>query len=282
MPAAVAASREAVAIRLAAREARQQVDAGKAVEGLGDGDALGHRRTDRRCGRGSVNCVGPGRLRGERQDCRAVLHQALVGLVGAIPLQHGEFRMVQRAALAVAEDAGEFEDPRLARRQQLLAGEFRRGAQIERRVRRRPAPTSSVAKACRWASLPGETCSAGVSTSTKSRAANQPRSAAMMRLRASRNGRRSAWTSGAHQGEACRPSVDSCPRARRKSLAVGLRIGMLRPEMHEAVAGRPSQGIQSRESHRQLAPQRQRRRHGRQALRRRSPPRTSTPARARP
>jgi hypothetical protein len=34
--------------------------------------------------------------------------------------------------------------------------------------------------------------------------ANQPRSAAWMRLRASRNGRRSAWTSGVHQGEGFR------------------------------------------------------------------------------
>ena len=40
--------------------------------------------------------------------------------------------MMQRAALAVAEHAGEFENARLARRQQLLGGEFRRGAQIER------------------------------------------------------------------------------------------------------------------------------------------------------
>ena len=40
--------------------------------------------------------------------------------------------MMQRAALAVAEGAGEFEDARLARRQELLAGELRRGAQVER------------------------------------------------------------------------------------------------------------------------------------------------------
>ena len=38
--------------------------------------------------------------------------------------------MVQRAALAVAERAGELDDPALARRQELLAGEFGRGAQI--------------------------------------------------------------------------------------------------------------------------------------------------------
>src|SRR4051794_32748174 len=40
------------------------------------------------------------------------------------------------------------------------------------------------------------------STSTKSRAAKKARSAAVMRARASRKGRRSAWTWGAHQGVA--------------------------------------------------------------------------------
>ena len=39
---------------------------------------------------------------------------------------------MQRAALAIAEHAREIEDARLAGRQQLLAGEFRRGVQIER------------------------------------------------------------------------------------------------------------------------------------------------------
>jgi len=41
--------------------------------------------------------------------------------------------MVQRSALSVAPDLGEIEDPPLARRQQLLAGEFGRGVQVERR-----------------------------------------------------------------------------------------------------------------------------------------------------
>ena len=50
---------------------------------------------------------------------------------------------------------------RLARRQQLLAGEFRRGVQIKRQRARRRGPISSVAKACRWVSLPGETCRRG-------------------------------------------------------------------------------------------------------------------------
>ena len=50
--------------------------------------------------------------------------------------------MVQRPALAVAEHMGDAENSRLAGRQQLLAGELRRGVEIERRARaagRRPA-----------------------------------------------------------------------------------------------------------------------------------------------
>ena len=76
--------------------------------------------------------LGAGGARRLGQQRRAVVHQRLVGLVRPVPFQHGEFRMMQRAALAVAEHAGEIEDARLAGRQQLLAGEFRRGAQIER------------------------------------------------------------------------------------------------------------------------------------------------------
>ena len=37
----------------------------------------------------------------------AVVHQGLVGLAGPVPFEHREFRMVQRAALAVALDMGE-------------------------------------------------------------------------------------------------------------------------------------------------------------------------------
>ena len=46
---------------------------------------------------------------------------------------------MQHAALAVAKRAGELHDAALARRQQLLAGEFRRGSQVEplARIRRR-------------------------------------------------------------------------------------------------------------------------------------------------
>src|SRR5205085_9791657 len=50
--------------------------------------------------------------------------------VGAVPFQHREFRQMQVAALAVAKHTRELEDFLLAGGQELLAGEFRRGAQI--------------------------------------------------------------------------------------------------------------------------------------------------------
>ncbi|MET3867741.1 hypothetical protein ABIC20_005050 [Methylobacterium radiotolerans] len=64
----------------------------------------------------------------------AVRHQRRVGGAGPVPLEHRELGMVQRPALAVAEHPGDAEQPRLARGQELLAGEFRRGVQVERRA----------------------------------------------------------------------------------------------------------------------------------------------------
>ncbi len=75
--------------------------------------------------------VGPRRLGRDRQQPGAILDQPRDRLMRAIPLQHREFGMVQRRALAVAEHMSEGENPLLARRQQLFAGEFRRGMQIK-------------------------------------------------------------------------------------------------------------------------------------------------------
>ena len=106
---------------------------GVAGECRRDGEALG------RCERiaPAVAEGERGRLDGcrrDRQQRRAVFHQPLVRLAGAVPLEQGEFGMVQRAALAIAKHAGEGEDPRLACRQQPLAGELRRRVQVERRA----------------------------------------------------------------------------------------------------------------------------------------------------
>ena len=91
--------------------------------GLGEGVDLAaapaqHRRA------GSTRRLG--------QQRGAVPHQGLIVFPRAIPFQHGELWMVQRGALAIAEDPGEIEQARLAGRQQLLGGEFRRGVQIIR------------------------------------------------------------------------------------------------------------------------------------------------------
>ena len=63
--------------------------------------------------------------------------------------------MHEGAALTVPERMREREDLRLARSQQLLARELRAGVQVER-LPRQSVPTSSVAKACRCVSLPGD------------------------------------------------------------------------------------------------------------------------------
>ena len=174
------------------------------------------------------------------------------------------------------------EDARLARRQQLLAGEFRRGVQVERLAAPVRSRSASVAKACRCASLPGETCSAAGSRPRRSpRRRTSARSAAAMRPRASRKGRRSAWRLGRHQGE-------------DRSSAHGLWTGMLSAGMLASArirrcaeyAGTAAPKSQTEESvrgegHRQLAAQGQCRRARRQALCRSQRPRTSIPARAR-
>ena len=65
-----------------------------------------------------------------RYHRHAIVHEQLVGAVRPVPFEHGKFRMVQHAALTIAVAARELEDPPLASRQKLLAGEFRRGPQI--------------------------------------------------------------------------------------------------------------------------------------------------------
>jgi hypothetical protein len=57
-----------------------------------------------------VKRSGAHRLGRQRQQAVAVGHQGLVGLAGPVPLQHRELGAVQRAALAVAPNAGEIED----------------------------------------------------------------------------------------------------------------------------------------------------------------------------
>ncbi len=113
------------------RHRGQQVDTGVALEGL-------RQRQPFRFGEGIDNHVAEGkllrarRLGGERQKGGAIIHQPVIGFCRPVPFQHGEFRMMQRSALAVAIDMGEGEDPLFAGGKQFLGGKFRRRVQVKR------------------------------------------------------------------------------------------------------------------------------------------------------
>ena len=112
----------------------EEVDAGKAGERfrhrqpLGRGlrvDGLGAKRE-----RVGLDCFG-----GQRQKLGAVVHQGFVGSSRSVPFEQRELRMMEGAALAIAEDASEGEDALLACRQQLLAGELGGGVEVELSLR---------------------------------------------------------------------------------------------------------------------------------------------------
>src|SRR5204862_7735379 len=109
---------------------REEVEAGEPFERFGKGEPLWFDK-----GVGGAAAKGemlrPRGVRRLRKDSGAVGHQRLVRLTSAVPFDQGEFRMMQRATLAVAERFGEFDDAVLAGRQQLLAGELRRSAEVE-------------------------------------------------------------------------------------------------------------------------------------------------------
>ncbi len=124
--------RQCRTVAFAARNGRQQIDAGKAFE-------CGRHRQQFGFGKGiggsAAKCKLPdaGRLRRMRDHDNAVGHDGVIARVGAIPFQHGELRQMQITTLAIAEHAGEFENLLLTRGQQFLGGEFRRGPQITNR-----------------------------------------------------------------------------------------------------------------------------------------------------
>ncbi len=121
--------REAPAVGSFHRQRRHQVDPRKALERFRHRDPLGR-------GEWICRAVSEAELPRARGLCsgryhrHAIVHEQLVGAVRPVPFEHGKFRVVQRAALTIAIAAGELEDPLLASRQKLLAGEFRRGPQI--------------------------------------------------------------------------------------------------------------------------------------------------------
>ncbi len=101
--------RQCRAIALAVRNGRQQIDAGKALE------RCGHRqqfRLGKRIG-GLAAKRKPsdaGRLRGMGDHDDAVGHDGVIGRIGAIPFQHGEFGKMQIAAFAVAKHPRKLEN----------------------------------------------------------------------------------------------------------------------------------------------------------------------------
>ena len=99
------------------------------------------------------------------------------GLPRPIPFEHGKLGMMQRPALAVAKDPGESENPLFPRREQLLAGEFRRGMKEKPaayRRRRRELGRESADMGLVAAARPAD---AAVSTSLKPSAAKKRRDA---------------------------------------------------------------------------------------------------------
>ena len=109
MPAALGAPRQCVAVGRLRRDSRQQVDAGKPPERLGHGQALGFgERIGFAAAKGEHCRSRPSRPRAASISAQSA-HQRLVGLIRAIPFEHREFGMMQRAALAIAEDVGEVE-----------------------------------------------------------------------------------------------------------------------------------------------------------------------------
>ena len=107
------------------RQAVIEIDAGMAEEGVADADPLG--RLERvRPAAAKGEGLGARNLGGERKQRGAIVHQRRQRRADAIPFQHREFRRMQRRALAVAEDMGQREDPRLAGGRELLHREFGR------------------------------------------------------------------------------------------------------------------------------------------------------------
>ena len=130
---------ERFGVRTAAeRQAVEKVDAGMAPKRIAHGEPL------RRLERIGLPAAKDERLRagdmgGERDQRGAILDQALQRRVGPIPLQHREFRRVQRRRSRLRKTLRQREDLLLAGGEQLLHREFRRGMQIgvaRRAVRR--------------------------------------------------------------------------------------------------------------------------------------------------
>ena len=228
-------------LRRLRRQHRREIDPGKAGKRLRDSQALGTcEGIDATLAEGELPASG--NLRRKRKNCHAVFHQHLIGLVRAIPLDQSEFRMVQRPALAVAERARELEYAALARREQLLAGKFRRGAQIARsRARRRGDEIGREGVKMGFVARARPSATA-VSTSMKSvRGEILPHGAGDARAApaGTARGRRGRARLARH----CAAPLSPAARL-RKSLANGGRISMVRPDIRSVP--QPSRPLHNR------------------------------------
>src|SRR6185437_14890863 len=117
------------AVVTAGTKRRQEIDPGEPGKSLRNGHPLRRRK---RIGRPAAE--GERRrsrsLRRFGKNGRAVGHESGVRLAGTIPFDEGEFGMVERATLPVAENLRELNDALLARRQKFLAGKLGGRAQI--------------------------------------------------------------------------------------------------------------------------------------------------------
>ena len=135
-PGRTRAGRQPLRVGPAGGQRRQKIDSGKAFERFRHRQPVGLReRIGALAAKGEL--FGAGCFRRGRHQGGAIRHHRRIGLLGAIPLDQGEFRMVQSAPLAIAVHAGELEYPAFAGGEQLLAGEFRRRPQIQPRTARR-------------------------------------------------------------------------------------------------------------------------------------------------
>ena len=147
MPARCAARANAGAIRLAVRQGRQQVDAGETRRRPRRRSAARARQTDRPSRPRKVRTLRPGRFAPPAPECAAQSPiSASYGSPRAIPFEHGEFRMVQRAALAVAEDLGEVDDPRARPPPTASCRQIPARCADRAGAKRRPGPSASSRK----------------------------------------------------------------------------------------------------------------------------------------
>ncbi len=120
---------EKAGVRIAPRrQAVVEVDSGMAAERLAHRKAF--RRLERaRSAAAEDEAFGARDMGGERNERGAIIHQPVERSADPVPFEHGEFRRVQRRALAIAENVRQRKDLRLACGDELLHREFRRRMQ---------------------------------------------------------------------------------------------------------------------------------------------------------